>query len=89
MNTTVYIINKSLMKLAAGQWIIPWSDASEINQSKPKPLSNLANLRIYGCKAYLRRYRLLRAERLQECAGLGASRKFAGSEICYYWRKAS
>lgn len=85
MKAAVYIINRSPTKLPDGRWIIPWSEASEIDENKPKPRPNLANLRVYGCKAYVRRHGLPRAEKMQERAEIGYLVGYTASNIWRVW----
>jgi hypothetical protein len=82
VKTAVWIINRSPTKLLNGQWIVPYQEAF-LNQ--PQQRINLANLRIFGCRAYMRKQGIPNAAKMEPRAEIGYLVGYEASNIWRVW----
>lgn len=82
VQTAVYIINRSPTKLNDGRWIIPHQEFHRQGTGIHIPI-NLSNLRVYGCRAYVRIQDIPRSEKMQPRAEIGY---LVGYKTTNVWR---
>jgi hypothetical protein len=82
VRAAVWIINRSPTKLPDGRWIIPYQEAF-LNQ--PQQRVNLANLRIFGCRAYVRKQGIPNAAKMETRAEIGYLVGYEASNIWKVW----
>lgn len=82
VKAAVWIINRSPTKLSNGQWIVPYQEAF-LNQ--PQQRANLANLRIFGCRAYVRKQGIPNAAKMEPRAEIGYLVGYEASNIWRVW----
>ncbi|KAJ5346850.1 uncharacterized protein N7506_000103 [Penicillium brevicompactum] len=85
VKAAIYIINRSPTKLPNGQWIIPYAEATGIDHAQPKQRINLSNLRLYGCRAYVRRQDIPKSHKMEPRADIGYLVGYTASNIWRVW----
>ncbi|KAJ9481139.1 hypothetical protein VN97_g12361 [Penicillium thymicola] len=80
VRAAVWIINRSPTKLPDGRWIVPYQEAF---LNEPQQPVNLANLRIFGCRAYVRKQGIPNAAKMEPRAEIGY---LVGYEASNIWR---
>lgn len=85
VKAAIYIINRSPTKLPNGQWIIPYAEATGIDHAQPKQRINLSNLRLYGCRAYVRRQGIPKSHKMEPRADIGYLVGYTASNIWRVW----
>jgi hypothetical protein len=85
VNTAVYLINRMPTTLPNGQVIIPWLEAMTNKEGTQDVRLNLANLRVYGCRAYVRRQGIPRMDKMASRADIGFLVGYVASNIWKVW----
>jgi hypothetical protein len=88
VKAAIWIINRSPTKLPDGRWIVPYAEAME-NGKIPKQRINLANLKVYGCRAYTRRQDIPNSDKMEPRASIGYLVGYVASNIWRVWYPAS
>lgn len=83
IKAAVWIVNRSPTKLN-GNWIVPYQEALRAYQDQP-PRVNLANLRLYGCRAYVRKQGIPNASKMEPRAEIGYLVGYEASNIWRIW----
>jgi Reverse transcriptase (RNA-dependent DNA polymerase). len=84
VKAAIWIINRSPTKLTDGRWIVPYAEAME-NGRVPKQRINLSNLRVYGCRAYVRRHDIPNSHKMEPRAAIGYLVGYVASNIWKVW----
>lgn len=82
VRAAVWIINRSPTKLPDGRWIVPYQEAF---LNEPQQRANLANLRIFGCRAYVRKQAIPNAAKMEPRAEIGYLVGYEASNIWRVW----
>ena len=87
MRAAVYILNRTPTELPNHQVIIPWVEAmaATLPEGSPLPRANLANLRLYGCLAYVRNRKIPNLDKMEPRAEIGYLVGYTASNIWRVW----
>ncbi|KAJ5101017.1 hypothetical protein N7456_007069 [Penicillium angulare] len=85
IQAAVWILNRSPTKMPDGKWIIPYQEALTLASNTPLTPINLANIRIYGCRAYVRKQGIPKADKMQTRAEIGYLVGYKASNIWKIW----
>lgn len=88
VETAGYILNRTPTMLQDGQTVIPWVEAMSA-KSEEQIRPNLANLRIYGCAAWVRDRHLAKKDKMASRARLGYLVGYVASNIWKIWFPAT
>jgi hypothetical protein len=82
---SVYIINRTPTMMPDGTTIIPWVEAMTASAPGEDLRPNLSNLRLYGCKAYVRIQNIPRLDKMAPRAEIGYLVGYVASNIWKIW----
>lgn len=85
VRAAVYLINRTPTTLQNGQQIIPWVEAMRNQQNQSDLRLNLSNLRLYGCRAYVRRQGIPQKDKMAPRAAIGYLVGYVASNIWRVW----
>ena len=84
IKAAVWILNRSPTKLQDGRWIIPYQEMLRHSTGVPAPI-NLSNLRVYGCRAYVKMQGIPQSDKMSLRAEIGYLVGFTASNIWRVW----
>jgi hypothetical protein len=93
VRAAVYILNRTPTMLPDHRVIVPWVEAMKAktpaeaeNTAESNPLrANLANLRLYGCRAYVRTQKIPKKDKMAPRAEIGYLVGYVASNIWRIW----
>jgi hypothetical protein len=85
VRAAVYLINRTPTTLQNGQQIIPWVEAMRNQENQSDLRLNLSNLRLYGCRAYVRRQGIPQKDKMAPRAEIGYLVGYVASNIWRVW----
>jgi Integrase core domain. len=85
VRAAVYLINRTPTTLQNGQQIIPWVEAMRNQSNQLDQRLNLSNLRLYGCRAYVRRQGIPQKDKMAPRAEIGYLVGYVASNIWRVW----
>jgi hypothetical protein len=85
ITAAVYLLNRVPTKMPTGEYIIPWVEAMKQRDPSIELRPNLANVKLYGCRAYVRIQGIARSDKMAARAETGYLVGFVASNIWKIW----
>lgn len=84
VHAAVYILNRSPTRLPDGRWIIPQQEFHRLGTGIQIPI-NLSNLRIYGCRTYVRIQGIPQSDKMRPRAEIGYLTGYKTTNVWRVW----
>ncbi|OQE49847.1 hypothetical protein PENNAL_c0534G08755 [Penicillium nalgiovense] len=84
VHAAVYILNRSPTRLPDGRWIIPQQEFHRLGTGIQIPI-NLSNLRIYGCRTYVRIQGIPQSDKMHPRAEIGYLTGYKTTNVWRVW----
>jgi hypothetical protein len=89
VSAAAYVLNRTPTMLPSGKTVVPWTEAMSAKAPESPIKPNVANLRIFGCGAWVRTQKIPKKDKMAPRAQLGYLVGYVASNIWKIWFPAT